>query len=187
MQDGNPKKDQTQNQQPKHQNGARQQPGSIDELRELLKEFDVALLVTRTSEGFMRARPMAMQDIEELPEADLWFVTPDETPKVGEIEREQQVAVACYRPKDRAYLSISATARVEHDQETIKRLWKPDWQAWLPNGPEDPHAALIKLQIERAEYWEPSGGKLRVLYEMAKAVVQGESAAKNLDPVKKVA
>ncbi|AKT36574.1 pyridoxamine 5'-phosphate oxidase family protein [Chondromyces crocatus] len=159
--------------------------GSLQELYELLKEFDVALLITQTPQGFLRARPMAMQNPDEVPDCDLWFVTSDETPKVGEIEKEHQVAIACYRPRDRAYLSISAVARVERDNETIKRLWKPDWQAWLPHGAEQ--TALLKLTLERAEYWEPKGGVLRVLYEQAKAVLTGESAGKGLEPVKHVA
>lgn len=167
--------------------GPRQQPGSLQELHDLLKEFDVAMLVTRTPEGFLRARPMAVQDPKEMPGSDLWFVTGDETPKVGEIEQEQQVAVTCYRHWDRAYLSISARARVEHDQEAVKRLWKPDWKAWMPGGPDDPHIALIKLTIEQAEYWEPTGGRLRILYEMVKGVIQRQPAAKKMEPVKRVA
>lgn len=164
-----------------------QQPGSLQELHDLLAEFDVAMLVTRTQDGFLRARPMAVQDPQEMPGSDLWFVTGDETPKVGEIQEEQQVAVTCYRPRDRAYLSISALARVEHDPEAVKRLWRPDWKAWVPGGPDDPHVALIKLTIEQAEYWEPAGGRLRILYQMVKDAMKRPPAAKKLDLVKRVA
>jgi general stress protein 26 len=164
----------------------RQEPGTLGELYALLKEFDAAMLVTRTSDGFLRARPMAIQEPGEVSGCDLWFVSADDTAKIGEIEREQQVALSCYRPSDRAYLSISAVATIDHNQDEIRRLWKPDWTAWLPNGPEDPHAALIKLTIERAEYWDPAGGKIRVLYEMAKAMVQGKSAAENVPPLKRI-
>ncbi|WP_044239647.1 pyridoxamine 5'-phosphate oxidase family protein [Chondromyces apiculatus] len=156
----------------------------MKELHELLKEFDVAMLITQTPEGFLRARPMAIQNPDDVPGCDVWFVTAEETPKVGEIQQERQVAVACYRPRDRAYLSISARARIERDNAAIQKLWKPEWKTWLPEGPEQ--AALLKLTLERAEYWEPTGGVLRVLYEQAKALVTGESAAKNLDPVKHV-
>jgi general stress protein 26 len=164
----------------------RQVTGSLKELYDLLKEFNVAMLVTRTSDGFLRARPMEIQPPEELPDCDLWFVSGDDTAKVHEIEREQQVAISCYRPGDRAYVSISAIARIDHNQAQLRQLWKPDWSTWLPNGPEDPHAVLIKLTVERAEYWEPAGGKLRLLYEQAKAVAQGKSASENVPPLKRI-
>lgn len=182
------KANEEQAQQPKSvDTGPSQQPGSLQELHDLLAEFDVAMLVTRTPDGFLRARPMAVQDPKEMPGSDLWFVTGDETPKVGEIQQEQQVAVTCYRPRDRAYLSISARARVEHDPEAVKRVWKPEWRAWIPAGPDDPHVALLKLTIEQAEYWEPAGGKLRTLYELVKDAMKRQPAAKKLDLMKRVA
>jgi general stress protein 26 len=151
-------------------------PGSIGELRALLQAFDTVMLVTMTPEGLLRARPMAIQDPAELPDCDLWFVTQEDTAKTGEIEREHQVAVCCYRPRDRAYLSISALATINRDQEKIRRLWKPAWKVWIPDGPESPHAALLLLTVERAEYWAPEGGVLRVLYARAKAFVQQKPA-----------
>jgi general stress protein 26 len=36
----------------------------MKELRELLEEFDTVMLITRTPEGLLRARPMAVQDPE---------------------------------------------------------------------------------------------------------------------------
>jgi general stress protein 26 len=158
--------------------------GTFDELYALLKEFDTAMLVTQTPEGYLRARPMAIQDPNALESCDLWFMTSEEAPKVNEIEQERQVAVSCYRPRDRAYLSISARARIERNPAIIQKVWKPEFQAWMPNGPEQ--AAVLKLTLERAEYWEPTGGALRVLYEKAKALVTRTPAAKDLDPVKHV-
>ena len=41
-------------------------------LQELLAEFDLAMLATRTAEGQLRARPMALAEIE--PDGTLWFL-----------------------------------------------------------------------------------------------------------------
>lgn len=160
--------------------------GNMVELHALLREFDTAMLVTMTPEGMLRGRPMQIQDPAELLECDLWFVTQEETAKTGEIEHERQVAVCCYRPRDRAYISISALATVDRNQEKIRNLWKPSWKAWLPDGPDHPHAALLKLHIQRAEYWEPEGGPLRILYEKAKALVQRKPADEKLNPPKHI-
>jgi len=162
------------------------QPGSLDELEELLAEFQTAMLTTVTPEGLLRARPMAVQEPhDELP-CDLWFVTGIDTPKVNEIEHEHQVGVSCLRQKDGAYLSVSGLARVRQDPELVRRLWKPDWKIWFPEGPDDPKIAILEMRVERAEYWEPKGGRLRVVYEIAKSLVKGEPAGANLPPRKKI-
>jgi general stress protein 26 len=159
--------------------------GSIAELREMLKEFDTTMLVTQTSEGLLRGRPMAMQKLEDLGDCDLWLVTSDDSPKVAEIAREHDVCVVCYRPGDRAYVSISARARAERDPLEIRRLWQPDWKAWW-DGPDDPTITILKLDVQRAEYWEPEGGRLRVLYEMAKGALAGKRPDESLNPPKTV-
>jgi general stress protein 26 len=159
--------------------------GSLDELRELLKEFDNAMLVTATPEGLLRARPMALHDPDEVPGCDLWLVTSDDSPKVAEITFEENVCVACLRPRDRAYVSISARARLEQDRGEIHRLWRPAWKAWW-DGPDDPSIALLKLDVRRAEYWEPEGGRLRVLYETVKGTVTGGKADEGLNPPKEI-
>jgi general stress protein 26 len=156
----------------------------LTELKQLLTEFDTAMLVTVTPERLLRARPMAIQDPSEMPGCDLWFVTAEDTPKIEEVQEERQVCVCCYRSSDRAYISISAVARIEKDSEAVRRLWKPSWKAWFTKGPEDPTITLLKLNVERAEYWEPEGGRARVLFEMVKAVFTGERADANLNPPK---
>jgi hypothetical protein len=56
----------------------------------------------------------------------------------------------------------------------------------VPGGADNPHAAIIKLTVEKAEYWEPEGGRLRTLYERARAVVQGRPVAEVGGPPKRI-
>ncbi len=159
--------------------------GTLQELRDLLKEFDTVMLVTRSPEGLMRARPMAVQDPDDLKDCDLWLVTAEDTPKVAEISDEHTVCIAALRPTDRAYLSISARAEVVHNAAEVRRLWKPDWKMWF-EGPDDPSIAIMKLDVLRAEYWEPKGGRLRVMIDMVKAAVQGKKADEAMAPPKEI-
>jgi general stress protein 26 len=160
--------------------------GSLIELKQLLKEFDTALLTSVTPEGLIRSRPMAVQDSDEVLDCDLWFVTSSDSTKVGEIVQDRQVGVGAYRARDKSWLSISAWASFERDEELIRRLFKPAWKAWFPSGADDPTIVLLKLQVERAEYWEPAGGRARVLYERVKARLRGEAADAHLEPPKTV-
>jgi len=161
-------------------------PGSIEELKDMLQSFDTAMFTTVTPMGLLRARPMAIQEPTPELSCDFWFVTSLDSPKTGEIAHEHQVGVTCFRSRDRAYLSISAIARVHRDPERIARLFKPDWRLWFPEGPHDPTIALIEMQVERGEYWSPDGGPVRILYDMVKSLVAGESATANITPPKKV-
>jgi general stress protein 26 len=158
-------------------------PGTLKELRELLAEFDTVMLVTRTAGGAMRARPMATQDFDAVKDCDLWLVTSVDTPKVAEISEEHQVCVAAVRKSDGAYVSISALAEVERNEAEVKRLWKKDWSIWF-SGPDDPSVAIMKLDIQHAEYWEPKGGKLRVLFDMTKAAFTGKKPDEGLNAPK---
>ena len=160
--------------------------GSLAELKSLLQEFDTTMLTTVAVDGSLRSRPMAVQNNDELPGCDLWFVTSIDSPKVGEISADRHVNVSAIRARDRAYLSISAWAVFERDEALIRRLFKPDWKFWFPDGPDDPSIALMKMRVEYAEYWAPEGGRARVLFSMLKAKLSGESAANALPPRKQI-
>jgi general stress protein 26 len=149
---------------------AEQAIGSLEDLRAILAELDTAMLVTAAQDGTLHARPMAIQDPRALPDADLWFVTADDTPKVDEIERDAQVNVCTFREKDRTFLSISATARVMRDPALVQKLWRPDWRLWFGSSePTDGRIVILKLRIHHAESWRPEGGRLVTLYSPAKA------------------
>ncbi len=160
--------------------------GSKQELLELLAEFDTAMLVGVEPDGTLRARPMGLQK-ERLGDCDLWFVTADDTHKTDEVDRNRHVNVCCFRTRDRAYVSIAASARVDRNPNEVRKLWKPSWKIWFGDEqPEDGGIVLLKLDVERAEYWEPEGGRVRVLYEAVKGAITGEGASRNLPPPKQI-
>jgi general stress protein 26 len=160
--------------------------GSLTELKNLVQEFQTAMLITTTPEGLLRARPMAIQKPAPELTCDVWFVTSIHTAMVEEIARHPKVCVTCLRDRGSAYASISAHATVFQDEALVHKLWQPDWKIWWPKGPDDPQIAFLLLQVERAEYWEPEGGAVRVLYEMIKGLVKREPADQHLPPPKKI-
>jgi general stress protein 26 len=160
--------------------------GSLDELRAMLKNFHVAMLITLDGERTIRSRPMMVNDPADLPGCDLWFVTGEDTDKVRAIRADQVVGVSCYRDRDGAYLSISGTAMVDRDSAAIERAWKPGMGEWFPDGPRTPGLALIKVYVLHAEYWEPAGGKLRVLTSKVKRIFTGRRADADLPAPKHI-
>jgi len=171
---------------PEDSAGTAAQTGSLAELKKVVHDFDTAMLVTRTGGGLLRARPMAVQEQRDDIDCDLWFVTSIDSAKMAEIEAEPQVCVTCCKGRGLAYASISARARIRRDSALVEKLWQPDWKIWWPDGPADPTIAFLELQVERAEYWDPPGGAVRVLYEIAKSVLKGESADQHIPPPRRV-
>ncbi len=84
-------------------------------LHSLLGEFSVAMLVTRTAEGELRARPMALADVEA--DDTLWFACGRHSGKVGELERDGHVGLTMQ--SNAKFVSISGTADTVDDKAKI--------------------------------------------------------------------
>jgi general stress protein 26 len=147
-------------------------------LREVVSDFDTAMLVTRTPAGEVRARPLALAAPETgadmLEDGVLYFPTSLASPKIEEIAADPRVAVTMQ--DRRRFVSISGTARILSDRALVDRLWAEAWKVWFPDGREDPELCLLEVTPTAAESWDPKGGKgLRDLFEAAKAYEQGET------------
>ena len=78
------------------------------------------------------------------------------------------------KPDDQRYVSVSGTASTVRDQAKMKELWSPLHKAWFPKGLDDPNIALLRVDVDRAEYWDaPSSAAVR-LFGFAKAVLTGK-------------
>jgi len=142
-----------------------------EKFHEMLCDFNTAMLVTHISPQRMHARPMAIAKIEE--NCDLWFLSAEHTLKVDEVRADPRVLVICQ--KDRSnYLSLSGTALAVHDRTELDRLWSEPFKVWFPKGKDDPNICLIRVEVERGEYWDNSGiNKARYLFEAVKSYVTG--------------
>lgn len=145
-----------------------------EHLYELLKDIDTAMLVTRTGERGMHARPMAVADLR--PDADAYFVTSVDSPKVAEIEREPNVLLT-FQSSDR-FAAVSGRVTVSRDRALVERLWKEPWKVWFPKGKDDPSIAVLKLDAEQGEYWDNSGAQgVQYVLSAAKAYLKGDTPA----------
>ena len=70
---------------------------------------------------------------------------------------------------------MTGTAVVVEDDARLKELWTTFAEAWLPGGPEDPNAVLIKVDVDEAEYWDTPGGTVASLISFAKTRLTGDT------------
>ena len=148
-------------------------------LQDLLEEFDVAMLATRTSDGQLRARPMALAEVE--PDGTLWFLTDRRSGKVEELERDGHVLVTMQ--SSMKFVSLSGAAAPVEDRERVARIWKAGWQAWFPGGRDDPNLLLLRVDGQAGEYWDNSGtAGVKYLVEVGKALLTGTRPDLGRDP-----
>ncbi|MBC8118428.1 MAG: pyridoxamine 5'-phosphate oxidase family protein [Burkholderiaceae bacterium] len=143
-----------------------------EHLYDLLKDFNTAMLVTRSPDGHMHARPMAIAELRS--DADAYFVTGIDSPKAAEIAAHPTITLTFQSSNQ--FASVSGQAEVVRDRALIDRLYKEDWKIWFPEGKADPSIALIKFTAEDGEYWDNAGAQgLKFAYRAAKAYLKGET------------
>jgi general stress protein 26 len=141
----------------------------IERIWDLIEKVGVCMLTTQFAGG-LRARP-----VEARPNRDaglIYVVTDVESPKEEEVEAASDVCLVFIDSSDKAYLSISARAKIERDMAKIKSVWKESDELWW-RGPTDPHVCLLRIELVTAELWDgPASGAVAV-FEIAKSALTG--------------
>ena len=89
-------------------------------------------------------------------DATLWFFTPANSHKVVEIQHHQQVNVSFSAPNQERFVSILGTAQLTRERQEIQSKWQPGLEIWFPKGIDEPNIALLKIKVNKVDYWESS-------------------------------
>ena len=146
----------------------------MDKVRDMVAGIRIAMMTTVDEQGNLVSRPMAALQFDE--EGNVWFFTKRSSPKVDQIEHnEQRVNVAFASVSDADYVSISGTANEVDDRAKIDELWNPQAKAWFPDGKDDPELTLLKVHTQMAEYWDSNDSIMVRLFQQASAVLTGDT------------
>jgi general stress protein 26 len=145
---------------------------SIAKIAGLIKGIKFAMLTTEEEDGSLRSRPMATQQVEF--DGDLWFFTDKSSAKVKEVEHHHEINVSYADQGNSTYVSVSGKAELVLDKNKVEELWNPFYQSWFPEGVNDPNIALLKVNVEKAEFWDSTSNKMVQLAGFLKAVVTGQ-------------
>lgn len=144
----------------------------IRKLGELIKDVRICMLTTVDEQGALHSRPMAAQQVEF--DGDLWFFTAKGTHKENEIERDQRVNVSFANPDKQHYVSVSGSAECLTDRNKAKQLWHEAYRTWFPKGLNDPDLLLMRVKVEKAEYWDSPNGAAVYVFGYLKALATGQ-------------
>lgn len=125
----------------------------IQQLQELIQDIDYAMLTTIDNDGSLHSRPMYFNgDIDS--NGTIWFFSSASSHKAFEVEHRQQVSVNFSSPNQQRFISISGTAELVKDRQEIQARWQHELETWFPQGLDEPDIALLKVNINRVNYWD---------------------------------
>ncbi len=149
------------------------QSESLEKLREIIKDIDFCMLTTIDEQGDPHSRPMSSNgDID--PNGDLWFFTDASSHKVSEVTRTPKVNVSFADPKNQRYVSVTGVAQPIRDRGKIDELWRPEFKMWFPKGKDDPEVALLRISLEKGEYWDSPSSAIGYALSFVSSLVTGK-------------
>ncbi len=135
-------------------------------LDEIMEDRRITMLVTADQ----KARPMTVLDQDG---SRLSFLTDRTADWMEDMTENEQVAVVISDPDDSTFVSLTGTARVSEDKETLDELWSPALEAWF-DGRDDPKLIALHVDVHAGEYWDgPGTGAGRALRGLA-GIVTGD-------------
>jgi general stress protein 26 len=144
----------------------------IEQLNELIRGFQFAMLTTVHSNGWVHSCPMVTQEADV--EGHLWFFTASDTEKVDAIRENPNVGASYADPAGQHYVSVSGVAELLNNPAKKRELWNPLYKAWFPRGVDEPKLVLIRVRVTDVEYWNAADGRMVHLLGFAEAAITGE-------------
>jgi general stress protein 26 len=148
-------------------------------LRAVIQHSAVAVLVTFDEHGIAAGRPMLPLLIANDPH--IYFLTHNGSRKVAQIAARPRVALTI--EASGTYLFITGRADVSGSPELIQALWHPSYRAWFPDGRADRDASVVRVRVERVDYWEPPRSRLTRVVQAARAIVTGRAVENEMKSV----
>lgn len=137
----------------------------------MIKDIRVAMLTTTDEDGSLRARPMA--GVQKDFDGVLWFFTRAGTHKVLEIEAHHAVNLAYVDSNAQHYVSVSGHAELSRDKAKAGAIWSEALAPWFPKGLDDPELALLKVTVDKGEYWDAPSSAMVHAYGIVKSKLTG--------------
>ena len=94
--------------------------------------------------------------------------------KVTEIEKLPKVNVSFADPDNQRYVSVSGSAQLVRDRAKIAELWKPEFKISFTEGKDDPEIALLRVSLEKAEYWDSPSSTIGYALSFVSSLVTGK-------------
>lgn len=141
----------------------------LHQLGELIKDIEVAMLTTRTSDGSLVSRPLQTLKLDG--NGELIFFTAAKSHKVDDLTDDASANLAYAHPGEHRYVSVRGRARMDRDDDTIDELWTPAQKIFFPEGRNDPNLMVLRVRVRDAAYWEAADNFVARALDFARAML----------------
>ena len=149
---------------------------AIAEVAALIEGSAVVMFTTRSGEGRLVSRPLAVRKVPF--DGSAWFLTALDSRKIGEIEADPRVNLAYVNASNGAYVSIDGRAYVSVDRARIAALWSDAIDAlFFPAGKDDPNLAALRVEADTVEAWTSASTAVGRAFDFVKAALTGDSSS----------
>ena len=69
---------------------------------------------------------------------------------------------------------MSGGSTLIYDRAKIEELWSAACKPWFPEGKDDPSLALLRVDVDDAEFWDSNSSRMVRMLAMAASVVSGK-------------
>lgn len=145
---------------------------NLQQLVDVIRDFDVAMLTTVDANRRFHARPMHIADVAD--DARITFLISIDNELVGEFTDDNRAGVTLQG--NRAYATLSGIVCLDADDTRIDELWSERWRSQFPDGPGDPELRLLDFRPQVGAYWIDGGdGGLEEFLAAGRSMIFGET------------
>lgn len=120
----------------------------LAQARVIVQDAPLGWLMTSAGSGPIHAR--VMQPFPVGDDLTLWYGTSPSSRKIADLA-QSSLATAGFQSSDGAgYASLTGGVMTIDDLDTRRRLWRREWTAYFPGGPDDGYVVL-RLEPRRIE------------------------------------
>ncbi|KAI2790877.1 Protein bli-3 [Penicillium oxalicum] len=165
-------------------------PQKVQDLVDFINQVKFGMLTTKQSDGeYLTSRCMALAATEH-GGIDLVFHTNLFSGKTMDLTAHpQETNMSFLDPISGSWASISGTASIVSDPNTVSKYYSPQLKAWIGDmgdgvhdgGPTDPRIGVIKLEAKLATHVASKKGILGRAVDTVKGAIQG-----NVPPINSI-
>lgn len=143
----------------------------IAHVRDILRDVEVGMLTTVADDARLDSRPMVLLDRSFT--GRLLFLTDRRTSKAEDIASRPMVNASFVDPAGGRYLSLSGRAAIRPFEGDGARRAHAEFGRWLADDVTADDIAILRIDVERGEYWDESKSLMRRLGEWVGGMMQG--------------
>ncbi|WP_083257261.1 pyridoxamine 5'-phosphate oxidase family protein [Arcticibacter eurypsychrophilus] len=143
------------------------------ELSSRISDIKIAMLSTVNPNGSLDSRPMYTFPIKD--DSLIWMFARKSAQKTIEIAQNPHVILNYSDTEKGLYITVNGLATISTDMVKVEELWSDRYKTWFPYGKTDPDLCLLRIEPDKAEYWDSPDLLIAQIISLVKNTLGGKT------------